>query len=113
MRPPKRSLRRHYAQRARQRALRYARDVLQMEGFSVQAQRFTGGVGRGGWYQWRPEKWLGVMASTHCKPCSREGCCGNMRVVFGPPIGELRKLSPVKKRLHNPRHLEQEIEDYT
>ncbi len=35
--------------------------------------------------------WLGVMTSTHGKPCSCSMFCGNRRHFDGPSIGERRR----------------------
>jgi hypothetical protein len=46
---------------------------------------------RRGTYTEEPDAaWLGVMTSTHGKPCSCGLGCGNRRRYDGPPIGERR-----------------------
>jgi len=47
-----------------------------------------------GYYFSEPDKrWVGIQASTHCKPCSCHGC-GNARRHEGPTIQERRASQP-------------------
>jgi hypothetical protein len=71
-RSPKRSLRRHAAHVIKRRMRELGSTVMHVGSESL------------------TPRWIGQMAATHGKPCSKPGCCGNPRTVAGPPFAERR-----------------------